>query len=84
MPGFNRWLNGKNRQIRQGGYNPSRQVYGTPTANPYADPAGPEIDEEAIEGGLRRGRPARGGSRYSGRPARVATGYGGRVTRRFG
>ena len=78
MPGFNRWLSGKNKQI-----NRQKQVYGTPMAN-YADPAGEEIGQEAMEG-MNTGRPKSGGGRrYSARPARVATGYGVRVTRRFG
>ena len=78
MPGFDRWLSGKNRQI-----NRQKQVFGTPMAN-YADPAGPEIGQEAFRG-MNTGRPKSGGGRrYSARPARVATGYGGRVTRRFG
>ena len=78
MPGFNRWLNGKNRQI-----NRQKRVFGTPMAN-YADPAGEEIGQEAMRG-MNTGRPKSGGGRrYSARPARVATGYGGRVTRRFG
>ena len=78
MPGFDRWLSGKNKQI-----NRQKQVYGTPMAN-YADPVGAQIAQEAMEG-MNTGRPKSGGGRrYSARPAKVATGYGGRVTRRFG
>ena len=54
MPGFNRWLNGKNRQI-----NRQKRVFGTPTAN-YADPAGEEIGQEAMRG-MNTGRPKSGG-----------------------
>ena len=83
MPGFNRWLNGKNKQINKQKQMEAR-VFGTPTANPYADPAGAQIAQEAMEG-MNTGRPKSGGGRrYSARPAKVATGYGGRVTRRFG
>ena len=78
MPGFDRWLSGKNKQI-----NRQKQVYGTPMAN-YADAAGAQIAQEAMEG-MNTGRPKSGGGRrYSARPEKVATGYGGRVTRRFG
>ena len=78
MPGFNRWLDGKNRQI-----NRQKQVYGTPM-DEYADPAGEEIGQEAMRDMRRGRRRSGGGSNYSGRPAKVATGYGGRITRRFG
>ena len=42
MPGFDRWLSGKNKQI-----NRQKQVYGTPMAN-YADPAGAQIAQDAM------------------------------------
>ena len=75
MPGFNQWLDSKNRQLRQ------RQVYGTPMGD--ADPAGEEIGQEAMANMRQGRRRSGGGSNYSGRPAKVATGYGARVTRRF-
>jgi hypothetical protein len=76
MPGFNRWLTGKNRQI-----NRDRGVYGTPMETDYA---GPEINEEAMEG-ERQGRRRSGGGRgFSFRPAKVGTGYGVRAKYRGG